>query len=107
MNEDIINLNDILLNNYYLNTKNILADVCYNLQFLNNTHQKLYNFTNDFSNIIYSSIDNINSIFLKAYSFDYDLCFVIMLLSLFITMFSSFLPIKTMFDNRIPKLLEN
>ena len=39
--------------------------------------------------------------------FDYDLCFVIMLLSLFITMFSSFLPIKTMFDNRIPKLLEN
>ena len=40
-------------------------------------------------------------------SFDYDLCFVIMLLSLFITMFSSFLPIKTMFDNRIPKLLEN
>ena len=40
-------------------------------------------------------------------SFDYDLCFVIMLLSLFITMFSSFLPIKTIFDNRIPKLLEN
>ena len=40
-------------------------------------------------------------------SFDYDLCFVIMLLSLFITMFSSCLPIKTMFDNRIPKLLEN
>lgn len=40
-------------------------------------------------------------------SFDYNLCFVIMLLSLFITMFSSFLPIKTMFDNRIPKLLEN
>ena len=40
-------------------------------------------------------------------SFDYDLCFVIMLLSLFITMFSSFLPIKTMFDNRVPKLLEN
>ena len=40
-------------------------------------------------------------------SFDYDLCFVIVLLSLFITMFSSFLPIKTMFDNRIPKLLEN
>jgi len=40
-------------------------------------------------------------------SFDYDLCFVIMLLSSFITMFSSFLPIKTMFDNRIPKLLEN
>ena len=40
-------------------------------------------------------------------SFDYDLCFVIVLLSLFITMFSSFLPIKTIFDNRIPKLLEN
>ena len=40
-------------------------------------------------------------------SFDYDLCFIIMLLSLFITMFSSFLPIKTIFDNRIPKLLEN
>ena len=39
-------------------------------------------------------------------SFDYDLCFVIMLLSIFITMFSSFLPIKTIFDNRIPKLLE-
>ena len=40
-------------------------------------------------------------------SFDYDLYFIIMLLSLFITMFSSFLPIKTIFDNRIPKLLEN
>ena len=40
-------------------------------------------------------------------SFDYDLCFVIVLLSLFITMFSSFLPIKTIFDNRIPKLLGN
>ena len=40
-------------------------------------------------------------------SFDYNLCFVIMLLSLFITIFSSFLPIKTIFDNRIPKLLEN
>ena len=40
-------------------------------------------------------------------SFDYDLCFVIVLLSLFITMFSSFLPIKTIFDNKIPKLLEN
>ena len=40
-------------------------------------------------------------------SFDYNLCFVIMLLSLFITIFSSFLPVKTIFDNRIPKLLEN
>ena len=40
-------------------------------------------------------------------SFNYNLCFIIMLLSLFITMFSSFLPIKTIFDNRIPKLLEN
>ena len=40
-------------------------------------------------------------------SFDYDLCFSIMFLSLFITMFSSFLPIKTMFDNSIPKLLES
>jgi len=40
-------------------------------------------------------------------SFDYNLCFVIMLLSLFITIFSSFLPIKTIFDNRITKLLEN
>ena len=40
-------------------------------------------------------------------AFDYNLCFVIMLLSLFITIFSSFLPIKTMFDNKIPKLLEN
>ena len=40
-------------------------------------------------------------------SFDYNLCFVIMLLSLFITIFSSFFPIKTIFDNRIPKLLEN
>jgi len=40
-------------------------------------------------------------------SFDYNLCFVIILLSLFITMFSSFLPVKTIFDNRIPKLLEN
>ena len=38
--------------------------------------------------------------------FDYNLCFVIMLLSLFITIFSSFLPVKTIFDNRIPKLLE-
>ena len=40
-------------------------------------------------------------------SFDYKLCFVIMLLSLIITMSSSFLPIKTIFDNRIPNLLEN
>jgi len=40
-------------------------------------------------------------------SFDYNLCFVIMLLSFFITIFSSFLPVKTIFDNRIPKLLEN
>ena len=40
-------------------------------------------------------------------SFDYNLCFVIILLSLFITMFSSFLPIKTIFDNKIPKLLKN
>ena len=40
-------------------------------------------------------------------SFDYNLCFVIMLLSLSITIFSSFLPVKTIFDNRIPKLLEN
>ena len=40
-------------------------------------------------------------------SFDYNLCFIIMLLSLFITMVSSFLPIKTIFENRIPKLLEN
>ena len=39
--------------------------------------------------------------------FDYNLCFVIMLLSLFITIFSSFLPIKTIFDNKIPKLLKN
>ena len=40
-------------------------------------------------------------------AFDYNLCFVIMLLSLFITIFSSFLPIKTIFDNKIPKLLKN
>lgn len=40
-------------------------------------------------------------------SFDYNLCFVIMLLSVFITIFSCFLPMKTIFDNRIPKLLEN
>ena len=40
-------------------------------------------------------------------SFDYNLCLVIMMLSLFITMFSSFLPVKTIFDNSIPKLLEN
>ena len=40
-------------------------------------------------------------------SFDYNLCFVIMLLSLFVTIFSSFLPVKTIFDDRIPKLLEN
>ena len=39
--------------------------------------------------------------------FDYNLCFVIMLLSSFITIFSSIFPIKTIFDNRIPKLLEN
>ena len=39
--------------------------------------------------------------------FDYNLCFVIMALSSFITIFSSFLPIKTTFDSRIPKLLEN
>lgn len=40
-------------------------------------------------------------------SFDYNLCFDIMLLSVFITIFSCFLPMKTIFDNRIPKLLEN
>ncbi|MEL0338441.1 MAG: FtsX-like permease family protein, partial [bacterium] len=40
-------------------------------------------------------------------SFDYNLCFVIMMLSLFITMFSCFLPVKTIFDNSLPKLLEN
>ena len=39
--------------------------------------------------------------------FDYNLCVVIMLLSLFITIFSSFLPIKTILVDRIPKLLEN
>ena len=39
-------------------------------------------------------------------SIDYNLCFVIILLSSFITIFSSFLPVKTIFDNRIPKLLE-
>ena len=39
--------------------------------------------------------------------FDYNFCVVIMLLSLFITIFSSFLPLKTIFDNRIPKLLGN
>ena len=39
--------------------------------------------------------------------FDYNLCFVIMLLSSFITIFSSIFPVKTIFDNRIPKLLEN
>ena len=40
-------------------------------------------------------------------SFDYNLCFVIMMLSLLITIFSSFLPVKTIFDNSIPKILEN
>jgi len=39
--------------------------------------------------------------------FDYNLCVVIMLLSSFITIFSSFLPIKTILVDRIPKLLEN
>ena len=39
--------------------------------------------------------------------FDYNLCFVIMLLSSFITIFSSIFPIKTIFNNKIPKLLEN
>ena len=39
--------------------------------------------------------------------FDYNLCVVIMLLSLFITIFSSFLPLKTILVDRIPKLLEN
>ena len=38
---------------------------------------------------------------------DYNLSFLIMLLSLFITIFSSFLPLKTIFGDRIPKLLEN
>ena len=40
-------------------------------------------------------------------SFDYYMCFVIMLLSLFITIFSSFLPVKTIFDNEISNLLGN
>jgi len=39
--------------------------------------------------------------------FDYNICSIIVLLSIFITIISSFLPIKTIFDNRIPKLLEN
>ena len=39
--------------------------------------------------------------------FDYNFCVVIMLLSLFITIFSSFLPLKTILLDRIPKLLEN
>ena len=39
--------------------------------------------------------------------FDYNFCVVIMLLSLFITIFSSFLPLKTILVDRIPKLLEN
>ena len=40
-------------------------------------------------------------------SFDYNMCFVIMSLSLFITIFSSFLPVKTIFDNEISNLLGN
>ena len=73
MNEDIINLTDILLNNFYLNTKNILVDVCYNLQILYKTQQKIYKNTNDFSNIIYKGIEKIDSIFQDAYTFTIDL----------------------------------
>ncbi len=40
-------------------------------------------------------------------SFDYNMCFVIISLSLFITIFSSFLPLKTIFDIKISKLLGN
>ena len=40
-------------------------------------------------------------------SFDYNMCFVIMSLSLIITIFSSFFPLKTIFDNKISNLLEN
>ena len=39
-------------------------------------------------------------------SFDYNMCFIIIFVSLFVTICSSFLPIKTIFDNNISKLLE-
>ena len=40
-------------------------------------------------------------------SFDYSMCFIIIILGLFITIFSSFLPIKTIFDNKVSNLLKN
>ena len=39
--------------------------------------------------------------------FDYNMCFVIMSLSLLMTVFSSFLPVKNIFDNKISNLLED
>ena len=45
--------------------------LCYNLQILYKTQQKIYNNTNDFSNIIYKGIEKIDSIFQDAYTFTY------------------------------------
>ena len=74
MNEDVLNLNGILLNNYYLNTKNLLVDVCYNLTFLYNTQKRLYEYSNDFSNIIYGASNIVDRIFFNNYTFNVDLC---------------------------------
>ena len=74
MNEDVIKLNDILLNNFYLSTKKILTDVCNNLTFLYNTQNRLYNYSNDYSNIIYKGSNLVNNIFFNAFNFNIDLC---------------------------------
>ena len=73
MNEDVIKLNNILLNNFYLSTKNILTDVCNNLTFLYNTQNRLYNYSNDYSNIIYKGSNLVNNIFFNAFNFNIDL----------------------------------
>ena len=40
-------------------------------------------------------------------SFDYSMCFMIIILGVFITIISSFYPIKTIFDNKVSDLLKN
>ena len=39
-------------------------------------------------------------------SFDYNMCFIIIILGLFFSTFSSYLPIKTIFDNKVSNLLK-
>ena len=73
MSDIVIKLNDILLNNFYLKTKKILFDMCYNLSIVYNTQENLYKSSNDFSNIIFNGTKNLDYILLNSYSFDINL----------------------------------